>query len=127
MRSFLGHATELPGTCKLNGVIVHGWEMQVPAMHIVLRAYADGVPREVDVTGAASMQQHMGKASSLPAAPLLAALSREALDLLAVLLRKHPASVTELAEPTGRAASARGDWIILEQGRGEWRKVRRDA
>lgn len=44
-----------------------------------------------------------GKASPLPAAPLLAALSREALELLAVLLRKHPASVSELVELTGRA------------------------
>lgn len=43
------------------------------------------------------------KASSLPAAPLLAALSREALELLAVLLQKHPASVSELVELTGRA------------------------
>jgi len=43
------------------------------------------------------------KASPLPAAPLLAALSREALELLAVLLRKHPASVSELVESTGRA------------------------
>lgn len=43
------------------------------------------------------------KASSLPAAPLFAALSREALELLAVLLRKHPASVSELVELTGRA------------------------
>jgi predicted transcriptional regulator len=43
------------------------------------------------------------KASPLPAAPLLAALSREALELLAVLLRDHPASVTELVERTGRA------------------------
>ena len=43
------------------------------------------------------------KASPLPAAPLLAALSREALELLAVLLRKHPASVSELVERTGRA------------------------
>jgi predicted transcriptional regulator len=43
------------------------------------------------------------KASSLPAAPLLAALSREALELLAVLLRKHPATVSELVELTGRA------------------------
>lgn len=42
-------------------------------------------------------------ASPLPAAPLLAALSREALDLLSVLLRKHPASVSELVELTGRA------------------------
>lgn len=42
-------------------------------------------------------------ASPLPAAPLLAALSREALELLAVLLRKHPASVGELVELTGRA------------------------
>src|SRR5579863_2143789 len=43
------------------------------------------------------------KASPLPAAPLLAALSREALELLAVLLHKHPASVSELVELTGRA------------------------
>ncbi len=42
-------------------------------------------------------------ASPLPAAPLLAALSREALELLAVLLRNHPASVGELVELTGRA------------------------
>lgn len=41
--------------------------------------------------------------SSPPAEPLLAALSREVLELLAVLLRKHPASVSELVEPTGRA------------------------
>jgi predicted transcriptional regulator len=43
------------------------------------------------------------KASPLPAAPLLAVLSREALELLAVLLRKHPASVSERVELTGRA------------------------
>ena len=41
----------------------------------------------------------------LPAAPLLAALSREALDLLGVLLREHPANVTELVRLTGRAQS----------------------
>src|ERR1700722_9575627 len=45
------------------------------------------------------------KASPLPAAPLLAALSKEALDLLSVLLREKPTSVTELAELTGRAQS----------------------
>jgi predicted transcriptional regulator len=43
------------------------------------------------------------KASPLPAAPLLAALSPEALELLAILLRKHSASVSELVEQTGRA------------------------
>jgi len=43
------------------------------------------------------------RAAPLPAAPLLAALSREALELLSVLLRKHPASVTELVALTGRA------------------------
>jgi predicted transcriptional regulator len=42
-------------------------------------------------------------ASALPAAPLLAALSRDALDLLGVLLRNRPASVTELVALTGRA------------------------
>jgi len=45
------------------------------------------------------------KASPLPAAPLLAALSKEALDLLSVLLRERPASVTDLAVLTGRAQS----------------------
>ena len=45
------------------------------------------------------------KASPLPAAPLLAALSKEALDLLGVMLRERPASVTELAALTGRAQS----------------------
>ena len=43
------------------------------------------------------------RASPLPAAPLLAALSRGALELLAVLLRKHPTSVSELVKLTGRA------------------------
>jgi predicted transcriptional regulator len=43
------------------------------------------------------------QASSLPAAPLLAALSPEALDLLGVLLRERPASVAELVALTGRA------------------------
>ena len=41
--------------------------------------------------------------SPLPAAPLLAALSRDALDLLRVLLRERPASVTALVALTGRA------------------------
>jgi hypothetical protein len=68
VRSFRGHANELRGTRKLNGVIVHGWEMDVPAMHIVLWADANGVPREVDVTGA-SMQQHMTLTLNAPLAP----------------------------------------------------------
>jgi len=45
------------------------------------------------------------RASPLPAAPLLAALSREALELLGVLLREHPANVTELVTLTGRGQS----------------------
>jgi predicted transcriptional regulator len=45
------------------------------------------------------------QASPLPAAPLLAALSKEALDLLGVLHREKPESVTELAALTGRAQS----------------------
>jgi len=44
-----------------------------------------------------------GKPSPLPAAPLLAALSREALDLLGVMLRERPATVAELVARTGRA------------------------
>jgi predicted transcriptional regulator len=44
------------------------------------------------------------KASPLPAAPLLAALSKEALDLLSVMLRENPRA-TELAALTGRAQS----------------------
>ena len=43
------------------------------------------------------------QASGLPAAPLLAALSHEALDLLGVLLRERPANVAELVALTGRA------------------------
>lgn len=43
------------------------------------------------------------RASPLPAAPLLAALSREALELLGVLLRERPESVTRLVALTGRA------------------------
>lgn len=41
--------------------------------------------------------------SPLPAAPLLAALSRDALELLGVLLRERPKTVTELVALTGRA------------------------
>lgn len=43
------------------------------------------------------------RASPLPAGPLLVALSREALDLLGVLLRRRPASISELVSMTGRA------------------------
>ena len=43
------------------------------------------------------------RAAPLPAAPLLAALSREALDLLGVVLRERPATVAELAARIGRA------------------------
>ncbi len=43
------------------------------------------------------------RATPLPAAPLLAVLSRVALDLLGVLLRQRPANMTELAVLTGRA------------------------
>src|ERR1700722_17343601 len=43
------------------------------------------------------------RASPLPAGPLLAALSRESLDLLGVLLHRRPASITELVSITGRA------------------------
>jgi predicted transcriptional regulator len=39
----------------------------------------------------------------LPGAPLLAALSREALELLGVLLRDRPATVAALVAQTGRA------------------------
>lgn len=43
------------------------------------------------------------RAAPLPAAPLLTALSREALDLLGVLLRERPATIAELVALTGRA------------------------
>jgi predicted transcriptional regulator len=42
-------------------------------------------------------------AAALPAAPLLAALSREALDLLGVILRERPATIADLVSLTGRA------------------------
>ena len=43
------------------------------------------------------------RAAPLPAASLLAALSREALELLGILLRDHPATVTDLVALTGRS------------------------
>lgn len=43
------------------------------------------------------------KAAPLPAAPLLAALLREALELLGILLCEHPATVTELVTLTRRS------------------------
>jgi predicted transcriptional regulator len=43
------------------------------------------------------------QASPLPAAPLLAALSRDALDLLGVVLRERPSSIAALVSLTGRA------------------------
>jgi predicted transcriptional regulator len=43
------------------------------------------------------------KPPSQPAAPLLAALSPEALDLLGVVLRERPASIARLVALTGRA------------------------
>lgn len=43
------------------------------------------------------------RAAPLPAAPLLAALAREALDLLGVVLRERPATIAELVALTGRA------------------------
>jgi DNA-binding transcriptional ArsR family regulator len=42
-------------------------------------------------------------AAPLPVAPLLAALSSESLELLGVLLRKRPSTVSELVARTGRA------------------------
>jgi hypothetical protein len=41
--------------------------------------------------------------AALPAAPLLAELSREALDLLGVILRERPATIADLVSSTGRA------------------------
>ena len=43
------------------------------------------------------------RAAPLPAAPLLAALSQEALQLLSLLLQMRPASVAELVTLSGRA------------------------
>ena len=43
------------------------------------------------------------QAPARPAGPLLAALSRDALDLLGIVLRDRPATVSALAAITGRA------------------------
>ena len=64
------------------------------------------------------------RASPLPAAPLLAALSREALDLLGVLLRERPASVTELVALTGRAQPNVSRSLQMLAGHGLVRLVR---
>jgi predicted transcriptional regulator len=45
------------------------------------------------------------KPAPLPAAPLLAALSQEALDLLALLLRDRPGTVADLVALSGRTQS----------------------
>ena len=42
-----------------------------------------------------------GRFRAFPHSPPLAALSREALELLAVLLHRRPASVSELVERVG--------------------------
>jgi predicted transcriptional regulator len=64
------------------------------------------------------------RASPLPAAPLRAALSREALDLLGVLLRDRPASVTELVALTGRAQPNVSRSLQILAGHGLVRLVR---
>lgn len=43
------------------------------------------------------------RASPLPAAPLLAILTSEAIELLGVLLRERPSTIRELVARTGRA------------------------
>lgn len=43
------------------------------------------------------------RASPLPAAPLLTALSRDTLDLLKIIWKERPANVHELTTLTGRA------------------------
>lgn len=43
------------------------------------------------------------KPSPRPAAPLLQALTREALEMLELLLNEHPGTVAEIADRTGRA------------------------
>jgi len=62
--------------------------------------------------------------SAMPAAPLLAALSREALELLGVLLRERPASVGELVTLTGRAQPNVSRSLQLLAGLGMVRLVR---
>lgn len=43
------------------------------------------------------------KAPPRPVAPLLQALTREALELLEFLIKEHPGTVAEIADRTGRA------------------------
>ncbi len=53
-----------------------------------------------EMRGVARGERH---ASPLPAAPLLAILTPEAMELLGVLLRERPSSISELVARTGRA------------------------
>ena len=53
-----------------------------------------------EMRGVARGERH---ASALPAAPLLAVLTPEAMELLGVLLRERPSSIRELVARTGRA------------------------
>jgi predicted transcriptional regulator len=62
--------------------------------------------------------------SPRPAGPLLAALSREALDLLSVILREHPASIADVVRLTGRAQPNVSRSLQLLAGYGLVRLVR---
>jgi predicted transcriptional regulator len=53
-----------------------------------------------EMRGVARGERH---ASALPAAPLLAILTPEAMELLGVLPRERPSSISELVARTGRA------------------------
>jgi predicted transcriptional regulator len=63
-------------------------------------------------TGLTSLREEMravargeARPSARPAAPLLAALSPEALELLGAVLRDRPGSISQLVAATGRAQS----------------------
>jgi predicted transcriptional regulator len=68
------------------------------------------------------------RASPLPAAPLLAVLTPEAMELLGVLLREHPSSIRELVARTGRASSpGQVDRETLQYRIGLCRRQRADS
>ena len=59
-----------------------------------------------------------------PAGPLLAALSAEALELMSVVLERHPASVGEVVRLTGRSQPNVSRWLQRLAGHGFVRLVR---
>lgn len=59
IRQFQGKATPLPDKRTIDGRPTTGWALNTEGMRITLWADSDGLPRAVDINGAASLSQRM--------------------------------------------------------------------